>query len=470
MFGARCNPILEGDERHYFKKMKEILESFPNKGPPSAPSRLLRHLYIGSLRNAEDLNTLERLGITHVLNVAGTRNFDLTRSPYPKSAGIKEYLMIPAEDHDDYNISQHFFEANAFINRAKLKGGKALVHCNLGVNRCAALCCAYILSEERLPILETIKLLKSKRAVVLCNKGFRRQVLRYAIARGLIEPTTNDRPTTYHSLPRYFSLSSARSTYNTERHQPNGITNSIKEVAELDKKNNNTVKNDKNNENKNGNVITNGEVNGESNGSEKQDENDKENKENKNEQKHENGEDKENESKKDKNKDKKNDENKKDDVENKENIPQDIPLETKITTPDGEVLTNGHVDSEELEDAEVAALINRVPKKSRFLSRDSTLYTPNIDLPEDAPAPSRSYGKRYNRSNTDMGTVFGRPFSPNEPDPTPSRCLSPNITAYQRSHTADIERTDSRCLSPIYDNVPNVNQNEDDYQPYLSSR
>ncbi len=182
--------LMEGDNNYYYYKVKEILEAFPNKGPPFLPARLCHHLYMGSLRNAEDINLLKKLGITHVLNVTGTRRFDLRRSPYDKESGVKEFLMMPAEDHDEYDMQQHFTEAFAFLDDCKEKNGKAFLHCNLGVNRSGAIAAAYLMFDQKLKLLETMSLLKTKRSVVLCNKNFRRQLIQFARTRGCLDPVT----------------------------------------------------------------------------------------------------------------------------------------------------------------------------------------------------------------------------------------------------------------------------------------
>lgn len=184
----------EADEKYYLKRMKEIIEEFPNKGPPFYPTRLSPVLYIGSQRNADDITTLQRIGITHVLNCAGTRRFDFSRSPYGPDSGIKDYLMIPAEDHDEFNIMSYFKDAISFINKAKYSNGKILVHCNLGVNRSGAICAAYLMMDLQMTLLEVITFLKTKRSVVLYNKSFRRQLYRYARNKGLLDPviTTTD--------------------------------------------------------------------------------------------------------------------------------------------------------------------------------------------------------------------------------------------------------------------------------------
>lgn len=179
---------VEADDRYYMHRMKAILEAYPTKGPPYDATRVSSHVWMGSQRNADDIPALQRLGITHVLNVAGTRRFDLKRSPYLPGDGIKGFLMIPAEDHDDYDIMKHFPDAIAFLDACREQSGRAFIHCNLGINRSGTICAAYLMISQRQNLLEVVQHLKKKRAVVLCNKNFRRQLVRFARARGLLDP------------------------------------------------------------------------------------------------------------------------------------------------------------------------------------------------------------------------------------------------------------------------------------------
>jgi len=71
------------DDEYYMHCMAEILDAFRNAVPPAHPTRLSEHLYIGNQDNADDVQLLSALDITHVLNMAGTRTFDLTRYSRP---------------------------------------------------------------------------------------------------------------------------------------------------------------------------------------------------------------------------------------------------------------------------------------------------------------------------------------------------------------------------------------------------
>lgn len=84
-------------------------------------------LYLGGARQALDLERLRKLGITHVLNVAGEV------ACFHADAGIVyEDLGKAVRDVPTYPICQHFGKAIAFIEDARSCGGRVLVHCAAG--------------------------------------------------------------------------------------------------------------------------------------------------------------------------------------------------------------------------------------------------------------------------------------------------------------------------------------------------
>ena len=96
--------------------------------------------------------------------------------------------MIPAEDYEEYDILPYMLEAIAFLSRAETSSGCAFVHCNYGVNRSGVIAAAYLMVSERKPLLQVINELKAKRSLILSNVGFRRQLVRFARCRGLLDP------------------------------------------------------------------------------------------------------------------------------------------------------------------------------------------------------------------------------------------------------------------------------------------
>ena len=97
-----------------------------------------------------------------------------------------------AQDSEDYDIKCHFAEAIAFLDDAKRVRGRSLVHCNLGVNRSGAVVAAYLMVSEHRTLLDVVRYLRSKRSLVLSNKGFRRQLVTFARERGLLDAVISD--------------------------------------------------------------------------------------------------------------------------------------------------------------------------------------------------------------------------------------------------------------------------------------
>jgi len=89
-------------------------------------------------------------------------------------------------------MKRHFAEAIAFLDDVRRVRGRSLVHCNLGVNRSGAVVAAYLMVSERRTLLDVVKYLRSRRALVLSNKGFRRQLVAFARERGLLDPVISD--------------------------------------------------------------------------------------------------------------------------------------------------------------------------------------------------------------------------------------------------------------------------------------
>lgn len=167
--------------------MKEILQDgLPKPSPPTRPDRVSGHVFIGNQRNADDTTALRSDGIDHVLSCAASRRS--TDSPYDGDSGVIDYFLIPAEDREDFDITRFFDAAFLFLDRVKRRRGKVLVHCNMGVNRSGAVVAAYLMVDEKRNLLDVVSYLKSKRKLVLSNKGFRRQLIQFARSHGLLDP------------------------------------------------------------------------------------------------------------------------------------------------------------------------------------------------------------------------------------------------------------------------------------------
>ncbi len=182
---TRSSANTRGTDEYYMKQLEDTLFGINFREYPGSPTKLTEYLYIGSYSDAENVSCLRKLGITHVLNCAAFRT--LGGSPYPPETGIVGYVEFKADDSEMYDMLQHFPRAKTFIDDAKVKGGKVLVHCAMGINRSALICAAYIIADKKMNLLDVVKHLKSRRKIVLSNKGFRLQLVRFARQKGLLE-------------------------------------------------------------------------------------------------------------------------------------------------------------------------------------------------------------------------------------------------------------------------------------------
>jgi len=189
------------EEVDYLDKISNLLTARHGSMSNGGPTQLMDHLYLGNARDASNLSLLRRLGITHVVNCASkdivsdlqatsarTTTRSETGSPYdPDTSGVQDYLLLGADDTQRYPLLvRHYEPTKRFIERARKGGGRTLVHCELGVNRSTALCIAYLVDTQRLTLLKALREVKYSRPNILCNEGFRRQLIQFARDRDLL--------------------------------------------------------------------------------------------------------------------------------------------------------------------------------------------------------------------------------------------------------------------------------------------
>lgn len=122
------------------------------------------NLYIGNVGVAQKRKTLHKLSITHVLNAAHSKQGSIGDQSFYGNTCL--YFGIPAEDSDNFNLSQYFKSAADFIHKGlKSKDGKVLVHCIMGMSRSASLVLAYLMLRQRLSLRDALRHVVEKRAI-----------------------------------------------------------------------------------------------------------------------------------------------------------------------------------------------------------------------------------------------------------------------------------------------------------------
>ncbi|XP_069117824.1 dual specificity protein phosphatase 10-like [Argopecten irradians] len=135
-------------------------------------TQILPFLYLGNERDAANYKKLTDLDITYVLNTTSTvpKHFE--------DQGIT-YKRIPASDSGAQNLQQYFQEAIQFIEEARQKKARVLVHCHAGVSRSATITIAYLLTRSSLSLMDAYRFVKGRRSIISPNFNFMGQLMEY---------------------------------------------------------------------------------------------------------------------------------------------------------------------------------------------------------------------------------------------------------------------------------------------------
>ncbi|MBC8139202.1 MAG: dual specificity protein phosphatase family protein [Fibrella sp.] len=114
-------------------------------------------LYIGSLRDTQNLAALEESGISAVLQLAGA-------SP---QKGIVSYLL-PVEDGEPLAASV-LREGLSFVADQRQKNKRVLIACAAGVSRSATFAVAALKEAEQIPLLDALRMLVAAHPETLPN-------------------------------------------------------------------------------------------------------------------------------------------------------------------------------------------------------------------------------------------------------------------------------------------------------------
>lgn len=163
----------------------------------SFPSRILPFLYLGNLNHALNANMLHALGITHVVSVGetalnppadawsatvrtkGSQGAE-TNQGLPPVAAARNSLwheqragrisVLDLKNVSDDGIDplrSAMTQAVEYIEQARRSGGKALVHCRVGVSRSSTIVLAYVMAHLDLGLVESYLLVRSRRLNIL---------------------------------------------------------------------------------------------------------------------------------------------------------------------------------------------------------------------------------------------------------------------------------------------------------------
>lgn len=99
---------------------------------------------------------------------------------------VRRYVEFTSIDDDSYDIMQHFDEVYEVIEDAWRTNGRALIHCEMGVNRSGVLAVAYVMLHKNWGPITAAVYVKSKRKWLLVNEHFQRQLILFAQRRKML--------------------------------------------------------------------------------------------------------------------------------------------------------------------------------------------------------------------------------------------------------------------------------------------
>jgi protein-tyrosine phosphatase len=131
--------------------------------------------FLGSAKDAKNLDALRSHGITHVLNVS-----DDVPNYYEDTQRNIAYRKLNVKDFgSDSGIARVFPDAFQFIISAKANGGKILVHCMAGQNRSVTVTVAFVMYFEKKSLRESFEFVRIVRKNVCPFRDNREQLVHY---------------------------------------------------------------------------------------------------------------------------------------------------------------------------------------------------------------------------------------------------------------------------------------------------
>jgi protein-tyrosine phosphatase len=145
-------------------------------------------LYQGSLLSLEPA-TLQRLGITHIVNAAANE-----LKPRVYTHASIAHCNLKLEDSEGahlFNMPVNLIDAYRFIDKALAEGGRVLVHCAQGKSRSSSVTLFYLIKSRQQHVDVALAELQALRPIVKPNASFLTQLRDYCTSEEI--PNTNKR-------------------------------------------------------------------------------------------------------------------------------------------------------------------------------------------------------------------------------------------------------------------------------------
>ncbi|KAF5361043.1 hypothetical protein D9756_004856 [Leucocoprinus leucothites] len=137
---------------------------------------ILPGLLLGPFAASKSLETLNALGVTHIVCIRDAKEAFSVRPRYPDHF---KYMVLDVEDNEEQNLIRLFPGAKKFIDDAISDKGRVLVHCNGGISLSPAFVVMFVMQHYQLSWEDALHMVQNRRYCISPNGGFLTQIKEY---------------------------------------------------------------------------------------------------------------------------------------------------------------------------------------------------------------------------------------------------------------------------------------------------
>ncbi|KAL5501603.1 hypothetical protein ACEPAH_8863 [Sanghuangporus vaninii] len=137
---------------------------------------ILPNVFLGPFQASKSLETLKRIGITHIVCIRDAKEAFSVKPRFPDHF---IYLVLDVQDNEEQNLIGLFPRAKQFIDEAILSGGRVLVHCNGGISLSPAFVVMYVMQYYQMSWEDALHTVQNRRYCISPNGGFLTQIKEY---------------------------------------------------------------------------------------------------------------------------------------------------------------------------------------------------------------------------------------------------------------------------------------------------
>jgi protein-tyrosine phosphatase len=134
--------------------------------------KVFNGIIIGNGETIKNINYLQGIGVTHVLNTAEGH---ACVNPAKFSCHGIQYYGFHVDDLPESNISRYFHRTSDFIHKAVSGGGLVVVNCHMGWSRSATCVAAYLMMKHNMTSTRALETIRQSRPI-RPNAGFLQQL------------------------------------------------------------------------------------------------------------------------------------------------------------------------------------------------------------------------------------------------------------------------------------------------------